>query len=111
VRLAPLPADAGQTAREEARRQLEKQGLAAAAALRQALAADPGPEMRQRLNVLLEKLESSRSPAKLRVLLTLSVLEMIGTPEARQILEGLARYGAGGWLEEEAKGALQRLGE
>src|SRR5438874_1537777 len=48
----------------------------------------------------------SQSPALLRVL---SVLEMIGTPEARQVLEGLVRYGAGGWLEEEARGAVQRL--
>ena len=49
-------------------RQLEKQGLAAAAALRQALAADPVPEVRRRLKDLLEKLEPSQSPALLRVL-------------------------------------------
>ncbi|MBI1913871.1 MAG: sigma-70 family RNA polymerase sigma factor [Planctomycetes bacterium] len=93
-------------AREEGRRQLEKQGLAARAALRQALAAAPSPEVQRRLKDLLEKLEPSQSPALLRVLRVLSVLEMIGTPEARQVLEGLVRYGAGGWLEEEARGAL-----
>jgi hypothetical protein len=96
-------------ARQEASRQLERQGLAAGAALRQALAADPGPEARRRLMELLEKLEPSKSAAPLRVLRTLSVLEMVGTPEARQVLEGLARYGVGGWLEEEAKGSLRRL--
>ncbi len=96
-------------AREEARRQLEKQRLAAGAALRQALATAPNLEMHRRLKDLLEKLEPSQSPALLRVLRALSVLEMIGTPEARQVLAGLARYGAGGWLEEEANGSLQRL--
>jgi RNA polymerase sigma factor (sigma-70 family) len=96
-------------AREEASRQLEKQGLAAAPALRQALAADPGPEVRRRIKELLEKLEPSQSPGLLRVLRSLSVLEMIGTPEARQVVEGLARYGAGGWLEEEAKESVGRL--
>jgi hypothetical protein len=58
---------------------------------------------------LLEKLEPSQSPALLRILRALSVLEMVGTPEARVILEGLARYGAGGWLGEEAEGSLRRL--
>ncbi|HEY3036937.1 MAG TPA: hypothetical protein VGJ54_20045, partial [Streptosporangiaceae bacterium] len=96
-------------AREEARRQLVKQGLAAGAALRRALAAAPSLEVQRQLKNLLEKLEPSQSPALLRVLRVLSVLEMIGTPEARQVLEGLVRYGAGSWLEEEAKGSLQRL--
>jgi WD40 repeat protein len=96
-------------AREEASRQLEKQGFAAAAALRQALAAEPGPEVRRRLKELLEKLEPSQSPALLRVQRALSVLEMIGTPDARPVLEGLARRGAGTWLEEEAKGSLERV--
>jgi RNA polymerase sigma factor (sigma-70 family) len=96
-------------ARDEASRQLEKQGLAAAAALRQALAADPGPEVRRRIKELLAKLEPSQSPALLRVLRALSVLEMIRTPEARQVLEGLARYGAGGWLGDESKESLERL--
>jgi RNA polymerase sigma factor (sigma-70 family) len=96
-------------ARDEASRQLEKQGLAAASALRQALAGNPGPEGRRRLQGLQEKLEPSGSPALVRVLRCLSVLEMIGTPEARPVLEGLARHGAGGWLEDEAKGSLERL--
>jgi hypothetical protein len=95
--------------REEASRQLEKQGLAAAAALRRALAADPAPEVRRRIKELLEKLDPSRSPTMLRVLRSLSALEMVGTPEARQLVEELARRDAGGWLEEEAKESLGRL--
>jgi hypothetical protein len=96
-------------AREEASRELEKPGFYAAAALRQALTTGPGPEARRRLNALLEKLEPTHSSASLRILRTLSVLEMIGTHEARGVLEELARYDAGGWLEEEAKGSLERL--
>ncbi len=96
-------------AREGAGRRLEAQGLAAASALREALAATPSPEARRRLRDLLDRLEPARSPSLLRVLRALSVLEAVGVPAAREVIAGLSRRGAGGWLGEEAKGSLERL--
>ena len=54
--------------------------------------------------------EAALSGERLRPLRALEVLERIGTPEARQVVEGLARAAAGTPLRQEAKAVLERLG-
>ena len=51
------------------------------------------------------------SPEELQLLRALEVLEMIGTAEARKVLERLARGAEECDLTREAKAALERLGQ
>jgi dipeptidyl aminopeptidase/acylaminoacyl peptidase len=96
--------------RARAARELDVLGDSAGPALRKAAAGEPSPEVRQRVEQLLEKLEQpASSPERLRVLRAIEVLEHIGTTEARQVLVKLA----GGMPEarptREAKASLDRL--
>jgi hypothetical protein len=111
-RVAKLIADLdaeGFDRREAASRELALLGEPAEAALRQALK-DSAPEARRRLEELLEKLElrplSSRTLQRVRAV---EALEHIGTAEARQVLEGLARGASGDRLTQDAKASLERL--
>jgi WD40 repeat protein len=79
-------------AREAASRQLEQLGGEAEPALRRAVGRRPSPEARRRLNDLLA-LPPGRlraGPEVLRGLRAVGALESIGTPGAREVLEGLA---------------------
>jgi hypothetical protein len=98
--------------REAAQKELGRLGDAAAAALRAALAGSPSLETRRRMEHLLEKQEAAgRAPSgeRLRELRALQVLERIGNPEARQVLERLTQGAAGARLTQDARGALDRL--
>jgi RNA polymerase sigma factor (sigma-70 family) len=95
--------------RSAAMKELERLGEQAGTALRQALASDPSPEMRKRLEQLLAKLEPEKSPQRLRELRAVQALEYAGTPEARQLLEKLAARAADAHLTREAKAALERV--
>jgi RNA polymerase sigma factor (sigma-70 family) len=110
-RLAQLLADLD-CDRFELRRQAESelQGLGERAepALRQALAGDPPPELRQRLERLRDRLFVP-TPGLLRDLRAVELLELIGNPEARQMLGALAGGTPGARLTREAHSALQRL--
>jgi WD40 repeat protein len=75
--------------REQVSAALEKLGDEAAEALRDALA-DPSAEVRQRAEALLKKLNHGPSSERLRRLRSVEVLEWIGTPEARRVLDRLA---------------------
>jgi hypothetical protein len=94
--------------REKARTELERLGEAAGPALRQALAGKPGAEGAEHIRRLLEKLDD-RSPDRLALTRAVELLERIGTPEARRVLDGLARGAAGARLTEDAKASLRRL--
>ncbi len=60
--------------------------------------------------VPLELLAVERFPAAVGIEVErVEVLEKIGTPEARQVLELLARKGAGDRLAREARASLLRL--
>jgi hypothetical protein len=97
--------------RTQAARELEHVGPAAKAPLQKALEGKPSAETRRQVERLLERLESSApSPDALRPSRALEVLERIGTPEARQVLEGLAKGQPDAALTQEAKAALARLG-
>jgi RNA polymerase sigma factor (sigma-70 family) len=98
--------------REAATKDLEKLGQAAESALRAALAAGPSAEAKVRLERLL-KLLSGESQAltaeQQRDVRAVRVLEQVGTPEAKKLLEALAKESAGWWVTQEAREALRRL--
>jgi hypothetical protein len=84
-------------------------GELAEATLRQKLQEKLTLEMQQRLEHLLRKVEPSRSPDRLREVRAIEVLEHIGTPEAKQILQTLAEGAPEARLTQEAKASLERL--
>jgi WD40 repeat protein len=96
--------------RQKAARELEGLGRAAEQPLRKALAGKPSPEARRRLEDLLDRLaDPGPSPEALRLLRAMEVLEGIGTPVAREVLEALAGGAPEARLTQEAKAALRRL--
>jgi WD40 repeat protein len=99
-------------AREKAAAELERLGETATPAVRKALAKQPSAEVRRRLDALLQKATRAAwdvTPDRLRLVRSLEALELAGTPDARQVLEGLAGGAEGAWLSEEARVALRRL--
>jgi hypothetical protein len=96
--------------RERATQELEKLGEAVAAPLRRALAGKPSLEMQRRLQELVDRLDHTEvAPEQLQTLRALQVLERINTPEARRVVEQLARGAAETALTQEAQAILQRL--
>jgi WD40 repeat protein len=95
--------------REKATRELDELGELAEAALRQALASQDVLEGRRRLELLLRKLEAGPTPRQLRALRVTGVLERVGSPEARRLLQALARGAHTAWLTREARASLERL--
>jgi RNA polymerase sigma factor (sigma-70 family) len=105
--IADLDSDRFAT-RQQAERELARLGYDAEASLRRALENRRlSLEMRSRLEQLLRRLELS--PEWMRYLRALQVLEYSATPEARQVLQGLAEGAPGSRLTREAKAALARL--
>jgi RNA polymerase sigma factor (sigma-70 family) len=98
------------TVREEARKRLEVMGEQAAGALRRVLAEKPSLEVHRRARALLAKLRGPvTQPQTLRALRAVAVLEDVGTPQARQVLETLAKGEPEARLTLAAKASLQRL--
>jgi hypothetical protein len=97
------------TVREQASQELEKLGERAEPALRKALSDRPSAEVRRRVAALLERLDLAQSPMRLRQLRAVEVLERLGNPEARQLLEALAKGAPEARLTQEAKASLDRL--
>jgi RNA polymerase sigma factor (sigma-70 family) len=96
--------------RRRATEELTKLGELAGPALRRALDGEPAPEARRRIEELLGQVtEPGADPDRLRSLRALEVLERSGTPEARRLLESLARGAPEARLTQEAKASLQRL--
>jgi WD40 repeat protein len=95
--------------RERAEAALAKLGPAAGPALRKALEGAPSAEMRARVNRLLKGAGVALpSGEELRRLRALEVLEQVNSPEARRLLEEVARAGSDRTARE-AKAALARL--
>jgi RNA polymerase sigma factor (sigma-70 family) len=98
--------------RLEQRRQAEAEFLGlgewAEPVLRKALADEPPLGLRQRLERLRDKL---RVPAleQVRALRAVELLELLGSPDARQLLQGLASGEPDSRLTREAKKTLERL--
>jgi WD40 repeat protein len=96
--------------RQEAEKELVKLGEVAAKAIKDRLAAERSPEMKPRLEKLLAKVESETlAPTVLQALRAIEVLELIGTPAARQVLQRLAGGAAGHRVTVEARSTLARL--
>lgn len=97
--------------RQQAEKSLRKAGAAAEAALRQARDGKPTLEARRRIDMLLEEIVDHRaSPEELRSLRAIQLLEEIGSPEARELLQSLANGSNESRQTQEAKAALKRLG-
>ena len=97
--------------RDRATRELEFLGEVAGPALQGALRGQPSLEVRRRVERLLRMLhERALTGERLRAVRALEVLEHIGTPEVRQILEPLAQGAPGALLTREAAASLKRLG-
>ena len=114
-RLARLIADLDNVAfatRAQAARELEELGERAMDRLQKAATGNPSLEVKRQLETLLGKQTQERlnpSPEVLRILRALEVLELAGTPEARQMLERLASGAPQARLTQEAKASLDRL--
>jgi RNA polymerase sigma factor (sigma-70 family) len=111
-RIAALIADLGSEqfkVRERATKELEKLGEAAAPALHKASTGDPPLELKRRLGALLGRL-SNWPPETLRQVRAVEVLEHLGTPAARAVLERLVREGVTeARLTREVDAALRRM--
>jgi RNA polymerase sigma factor (sigma-70 family) len=95
--------------REKAAKQIESIGELAKPALHKVLVGKPSLEVRRRIEDLSPKLEPANSPEQLRALRAIEVLEHLGTPAARHVLDMLAQGAEGARLTHEAKASLARL--
>jgi WD40 repeat protein len=95
--------------REKATKRLTELGELAQTALREALQRKPSLEVRRRIENLLAAPRRLPTAEEGRHLRAIRVLESIGTAEARQVLETLARGAADARLTKAAKDAMTRL--
>jgi WD40 repeat protein len=97
--------------REAATKELGKWEEAALSFYQKALENAPPLEARRRLEALIDEQARRRShPSvqRLQILRALEVLERAGTPEARRVLETVAKGAPGASLTDEAKASLER---
>jgi hypothetical protein len=96
--------------RQAAAEELEKLGEQAEAILVKRLDEKPDLELFTRIESLLEKLQKPVTSADvLSSLRMIEVLEHVGTPEARELLESVSRGAASARATLQAKAALERL--
>jgi hypothetical protein len=92
--------------REKAMHQLEKLGDRVTTELRKSLAGNPSPEVKRRIEQLLEK---PNGADHLRMVRALETLEYIGMAEARDLCAALADGVADAPLTREARATLRRM--
>jgi len=96
--------------REQATAELEKIGDPAETALRDALKGQTPLEFRRRVEKLLAKLADPLGSAdNLRAWRALELLELITSPEAQELLDGLAHGAPGARLTRQAQAALNYI--
>jgi hypothetical protein len=95
--------------RDVAMRRLKQIGTRSLPALEQALKKAPDLETGRRIQELLKTVETTLTPEALRDMRGLQILEMVGTPTARQLLGEIARGDAGAAKTRLAQAALERL--
>ncbi|HMF13151.1 MAG TPA: hypothetical protein VKE94_12630, partial [Gemmataceae bacterium] len=96
--------------RKRASAELEQTGETVAPALRKALEREPSTEARRRIEELLKNIDNIAPQGELlRSLRAIEVLELIGTAEAKAVLQDLAKGAAGASVTRAAKGALNRM--
>jgi len=96
-------------AREQATRELMALDFRARPALVRALEDHPTPEVRRRIEPLLEALDRPNWPDELREIRAVEVLERIGSRNAKELLSHLAKGDPNARQTEHAKAALHRL--
>jgi hypothetical protein len=96
------------TTRDKAAKELEAVADRADFMLLEALAANPPPETRQRIQRILEAAGPPSSERR-RQLRAVEVLEHIGSAEAREVLAALAKNTEESLLKREARAAIERL--
>lgn len=107
--IADLESDRFAT-REKSTRELEKLSELALPALRKILENKPSLELRRRIVPLVERIDQPiLSGHRLFAVRAVTVLEQAGSPEAREVLEQLAKGAPGARLTQEARAALDRL--
>jgi WD40 repeat protein len=108
-RIAELDSEDFET-RTKATQDLEKLGELAVPALEKALAAKPSLEVQKRLEELIDKTVGGfHTGDRLRIVRAIEVLEKIDSPEARELLESLAKGAPGALQTENAQDALTRM--
>jgi WD40 repeat protein len=96
--------------REAASKALAAVGPKATAALTKALQGEPSVEKKERIERLLDLLKGKGPNLEaVRPTRALELLERVGTPEAKQVLEELAKGDPDAPLTREARATLQRL--
>jgi RNA polymerase sigma factor (sigma-70 family) len=112
-RIAGLIADLDNdnfSVRERAETELQDLGPAIKGALDKALEGTPPVEVQVRVTRLLKRLAARDfSPGRLRVLRALEILELTGTPAARQLLQALSKGADGDEVSRQAQGSIARL--
>jgi WD40 repeat protein len=108
--IAALDADSFEE-REKAEKGLEALGASAGPALRKVLEGNPPAEVKRRVEGLLDKLKDRGTPPPelVRPLRAVEVLENLATPEARKLLETLAKGAPEAPLTVAARAVLGRL--
>jgi hypothetical protein len=96
--------------RRRASKELQRLGELAEPALRKALAGETSHEAGRRLKALLEECRTP-STEQLQVLRAVEMLEHIGTKDARQLLQNLAKGVPAVRVSQAAKAALNRLAQ
>ena len=93
-----------------ATRELERQDGRAETAMRRYLANPPSAEARRRAEGVLARLHGPITDTEmLRALRAVEALEHMGTREAKQLLQEMARGAPEARLTQEVKGSLERL--
>jgi hypothetical protein len=94
--------------RENATRELRQMGNQAKTALQASLSSRRSVEFNRRVDELLADVKQY-NPNELREFRAVEILEVIGTPAAKSILESIAKGAPGIKLTDEALAALERL--
>jgi WD40 repeat protein len=97
--------------RREASERLRRAGPIASQKLQQALAANPSPAVRARLEMLLALPADALSDEQIRGVRAVQVLERIGNDEARAVLDRLADGLSGAPVTQAAEAALAKLSQ
>ena len=95
--------------RQSAAKELEKIDEQIRVPIQNALKGNITLEVRRRLEQIVKSLPEIPSPETVRTIRAITVLERIGSPEAKAVLETLASGASGARETEEAKASLERL--
>lgn len=106
--IAELGSDEFET-REVAAKELDRLGAQVEPALKEALKEGVLLETRRRVEGLLKTIHGVPPAETLRMLRAVGVLELVGTPEARTVLEAVAGGAPAALETRDAQGALERL--